>query len=239
MTPLITKAVTFFPQLAADYKWFDKSDLDNGVMHTHSENMEAIKNPLPFSKCAIAGIDLEGQTYAVLISQEGSLWRIHGANTLATHDNKRVQVDPVFCINPMEPDTSNGITFLFDDPRFNDHAKAKEVAVISVLVIATFLRNLHAQRIATVYTPIPSKNHAKRMRQFKPPLLSWHTVMIEPQKEKAPSLGGTHASPRLHDVRGHWVTRGDKRFWRKPHQRGDATKGIVFHDYKMTEERRT
>lgn len=236
MTPLITKAISFFPTLAADYKWFDIADIDHGVVHQHSENMEVIKNPLPFEKCAIAGIDLDGQTFAVLVSQEDSMYLIHGANTMAEHDNLRVQIDPVFRINPMEESTDDGISIFYEDKRFADNPIANQVSTISIVIIATFLRNLHNQRVNTVYTPIPSKNHAKRIRQRKPPLFSWHTVVIEPPKEPSSNQGGTHASPRLHDVRGHWVNRNGKRFWRKAHQRGDASLGVVFHDYKFKGE---
>lgn len=240
MTPLITKAVTFFPDLAADYRWFDVADMDNGRNTVHEENMYWIKQPLPFPKCAIAGIDMDGQTYAVLISQEqDGKWLIKAANTLKEHGNRLGQTDPVFRIDPMEEDVSDGITIFFEDSRVykNKTNLAIEVSTISIVVIATFLRNLNNEKISTAYTPILSKNHAKRLRQKKLPMFDWHTVVIEPRKEKSESLGGTHASPRLHEVRGHWVTRNDKRFWRKPHKRGDATKGVVFHDYKLKGER--
>ena len=242
MTPLITKAITFFPEMAADYKWFDIADIDHGVMYTHKENMERIKNPLPFDKCAIAGIDLDGQTFAVLVSREDDKLLVYGANTLANTNNLRIQIDPVFRMNPMEENTDDGITIFYEDKRVykNKTNTAKQVTNISIVVICTFLKNLYEQKINTVYTPVPSKNHAKRIRQGKLPLFDWHTVVIEPPKPATPHQGGTHASPRLHDVRGHWVTRSNgKRFWRKPHQRGDASLGIVFHDYKIKEEKRS
>ena len=236
MTPLITKAVTFFPDLAADYQWFDIADLDHGVVFTHKENLEALKHPLPFPKCGVAGVDMDGQTYGLLISQEGHMLMVHGANTVAAYNNQRIQKDAVFRFDPLDEDPE-GITIFFDDKRIYQDKRvldhAHEVSVISMVVIATFLRNLNKQAITALYTPIPSKNHAKRLRQGKKPMFDWHTVVIEPRKEKNESLGGTHSSPRLHEVRGHWVHRNNKRFWRKPHQRGDVTKGIVFHDYKM------
>lgn len=238
MTPLILKAVNFFPELAADYKWFDIADVDHGIMYTHQENMDGIKNPLPFDKCAIAGIDLDGQTYAVLVSRQADgMLLVHGANTLANTNNLQIQIDPVFRIDPMEETAvEDGITILYEDKRFEDNERAKQVTTISVVIINTFLRSLDRQLIREVYTPIPSKNHAKRIRQGKKPLFDWHTVTIEPPKPKAEAQGGTHASPRLHDVRGHWVKRGDKRYWRKAHQRGDASLGVVFHDYKLKEK---
>jgi hypothetical protein len=38
---------------------------------------------------------------------------------------------------------------------------------------------------------------------------------------------GTRRGPRLHHVRGHLVRRGNELFWRVPHLRGSARKGIV------------
>lgn len=236
MTPLITATVKFFPDIAADYKWFDVADTDNGRMTAHEENMYWIRQPLPFPKCAIAGIDMDGQTYAVLISEEqDGKWLIKAANTLKEYDNRLGQTDPVFRIDPLEEDISDGITIFFEDKRVykNKTNLAIEVSTISIVVIATFLRNLNNEKIFTAYTPVPSKNHAKRIRQKKPPLFDWHTVVLGPRSQKNESLGGSHASPRLHDVRGHWVVRGSKRFWRKPHKRGDASKGVVFKDYKV------
>jgi hypothetical protein len=237
MTPLILKAVNFFPELAADYKWFDVADIDHGVVYPHKENMDTIKNPMPFEKCAIAGIDLDGQTYAVLVSQEADgMLLIKGANTMAKYNNLQIQIDPVFRIDPMEEGTDDGITIHFEDKRYEGNDLVWELSTISIVVLAIFLRSLDRQLISEVYTPIPSKNHAKRLRQRKLPLFDWHTVTIEPPKPKAEAQGGTHASPRLHDVRGHWVKRGDKRYWRKAHQRGDASLGVVFHDYKLKGE---
>ncbi len=237
MTPLINKAVTFFPALAADYKWFDIADIDHNVVYTHQENMEGLRKPMPFEKCAIAGIDLDGQTYAVLVSQEDGMLLVHGANTLANTNNLQIQIDPVFRMDPMEENADkDGITIFYEDKRFEKNERAQQVTNISIVVINTFLRSLDRQLVTEVYTPIKRSNHTKRLRQRKLPLFDWHTVLIEPPKPKAEAQGGTHASPRLHDVRGHWVNRNGKRFWRKAHQRGDASLGVVFHDYKLKEE---
>ena len=62
------------------------------------------------------------------------------------------------------------------------------------------------------------------------------TGKIEPPKPKGESQGGTHASPRLHDRRGHWRnTRSGKRVWVKQCKVGDPSKGSVFHDYRFTQ----
>jgi len=68
----------------------------------------------------------------------------------------------------------------------------------------------------------------------KPPLFDWHTVKIEPSKPKSAHQGGTHATPRLHDRRGH-IRRlpNGKTCWVKPCKVGDASKGVVFKDYEV------
>lgn len=46
---------------------------------------------------------------------------------------------------------------------------------------------------------------------------------------------GAEGTRRLHEVRGHWCvskTTG-KRWWRKSHKRGDASLGVINHDYEL------
>jgi hypothetical protein len=77
----------------------------------------------------------------------------------------------------------------------------------------------------------------KRKAKGKSPLLyDWHTVIIEPQNTKNDYQGGTHASPRRHQARGHWRTYASgKRGWVKECWRGDANKGTIFKDYQIKE----
>ena len=74
----------------------------------------------------------------------------------------------------------------------------------------------------------------RKMAQGKIPTYDWTTVYIEPAKPRADSKGGTHASPRQHDRRGHLRRlRSGKNVWVKAHKVGDASKGIVWHDYEV------
>lgn len=76
---------------------------------------------------------------------------------------------------------------------------------------------------------------SKRLQaKGKAPLYSWHTVKVEPPKPKQEHQGGTHASPRLHDRRGHLRRlKNGKTCWVKPCKVGDASKGAVFKDYEV------
>lgn len=78
------------------------------------------------------------------------------------------------------------------------------------------------------YLPQPRKSLINSKRAAKglgPVLFDWHTVTIEPPKPKAQSQGGTHASPRLHDRRGHW----------RRYPSGKV--GWVFKDYRIKDAR--
>lgn len=74
----------------------------------------------------------------------------------------------------------------------------------------------------------------RKISQGKKPSYEWRTVFIEPAKTKSESKGGTHASPRLHDRRGHLRRlRTGKNVWVRACKVGNAANGTVFHDYEV------
>lgn len=74
----------------------------------------------------------------------------------------------------------------------------------------------------------------RKITAGKKPSYEWKTVFIEPKQFRQEPKGGTHASPRLHDRRGHLRRlKSGKNVWVKAHKVGDATKGVVFHDYEI------
>lgn len=78
----------------------------------------------------------------------------------------------------------------------------------------------------------PTFTNQRKIKQSKMPTYDWITVIVEPAKPKNEYQGGTHASPRLHDRRGHLRRlKTGKTCWVKAHKVGDITKGVVFHDY--------
>lgn len=85
------------------------------------------------------------------------------------------------------------------------------------------------------HKPAHAGNNAKRIRKGKTPLYEWTTVELERKAPELPAApkGGTHASPRLHQRRGHWViSKLGKKFWRSETVVGKPENGMVFHDYK-------
>lgn len=79
-----------------------------------------------------------------------------------------------------------------------------------------------------------SLTNKRRIAKGKPPLIyDWHTVKLEPNGPVSDPQGGTHATPRRHQCRGHWRNcKSGKRVWVKDCWRGDASKGTIFKDYK-------
>jgi len=74
----------------------------------------------------------------------------------------------------------------------------------------------------------------RKIAQGKTPTYDWHTVTIGLTHQKQEHQGGTHASPRLHDRRGHLRhLHTGKNVWVKSCKVGNAELGNVFHDYKI------
>jgi hypothetical protein len=71
----------------------------------------------------------------------------------------------------------------------------------------------------------------KRQIHGRPPLLDHIEVRASLDAVQAADASAAEAagrqSPRLHHVRGHLVRREDRVFWRVPHLRGSAARGMV------------
>lgn len=93
-----------------------------------------------------------------------------------------------------------------------------------------------AQQSIPVYQPYvrPTILNQRKIAKGKPPKYEWKTVYLEPIKPRSEPKGGTHASPRLHDRRGHLRRlRNGRSVWVRPCKVGDASKGAVWHDYAI------
>jgi hypothetical protein len=94
-----------------------------------------------------------------------------------------------------------------------------------------------ARRCEAYIPSVPQTfTNRRKIAQGKIPSYDWRTVVIEPTAPRRDSLGGTHASPRLHDRRGHLRRlKSGKNVWVKPCKVGDPSKGVVWHDYAIRE----
>lgn len=100
-------------------------------------------------------------------------------------------------------------------------------------VMSCLVKCINEKTLAFAPNGDRAKN-AKRIAKGKKPMYEWRTVEIKPPAPKSTSLGGTHASPRQHDRRGHWRQyKSGKRVWVRNAKVGKASNGTVFHDYKV------
>jgi hypothetical protein len=110
------------------------------------------------------------------------------------------------------------------------HGSVAAVAGDAPLILA-FLLLLTAQG-ATRSVPVSrAAINRKRLSQGRPPLLDHIEVRASldavPATEPVGLERESRHSPRLHHVRGHLVRREDRVFWRVPHLRGSAVRGMI------------
>ena len=80
----------------------------------------------------------------------------------------------------------------------------------------------------------------KAMRNNMLPTWEYRLVEIDPTyKEPRPHQGGTHASPRQHERRGHYRHyKSGKVVWVEAHTVGDPTRGYIKHSYTTVGEKK-
>ena len=225
MTPLIREMVALAPDMAEQMHWFDCGTAPEGVL----VNLDAVNdNPLPYDQCAVCGIIDDGGKWLILLRQVDQVvsvaaWHLH-AKSYSKH--------PGFTY--IRTGEGLRITSIDENPQGTEAARGVLAA------IGRWLMSLTPQTQAYRAKERPSFINSKRRAKGKPPaLFDWHTVVITPPLEPGPPKGGTHASPRLHDRRGHWRKHpSGKTIWVKPCKVGDATKGVIFKDYKIEGEER-
>jgi hypothetical protein len=248
MTPLIAEMIAPISDKADEWTWFDidgvwRSSIDEYV---EKETFKGLLNPLPFRRCAIVAENKYNEKFSLLVSEAKAInvpsplkegQRVLAVAGFKLGTDKKAYALPLFSFDPFTyNEDRKRMSIHFDNPEYGKNENIVVGARYALMTISFWLELLNEEKM-TVYTPTKKANHAKRIRQGKKPLFDWHTVVLEPRSaQQSEALGGTHSSPRLHDVRGHWVVRNNKRFWRKPHKRGDASLGVVFKDYKLKGE---
>jgi hypothetical protein len=89
------------------------------------------------------------------------------------------------------------------------------------------------RRIAETNYEVKAYTAAKAAQKnaAKKPLYDWNTVTISAKSLRGESKGGTHASPRPHDRRGHYRTlKSGKQVWVRNMRVGKGD-GFIFKDY--------
>jgi hypothetical protein len=233
MTPLVRELFSAVP--VVDGIWFDVGKLPDKL----EIKIPVLRgNPLPFEHCLIVGRDAVGNKFLVVASQ-----------VLDADPYSHAPQDPAILLI--------GYTLFSDSwqrtPLFaavieqegwrigdlKDEEKVDQKMAYQVVAITShFLDRLNEQVLG--YHPTLKQNsltNRRLLHKGKPPsVFTWTTVIVEPcQALKQPAKGGTHASPREHDRRGHWRTLPDRRqVWVRPCKVGDPELGRSDHDYRFT-----
>ena len=219
MTPLIQEMVAFNPEKAVDHHWFDMSPAYRAEQNISGE---VLSRPLPFPDVALV-CAYEGKKALIFVTRSGSLTGVAGLQW----DNRKTYDIPGFFFLVDD----EGIKVKHKDGTPFDYRTSYATGVLAF--IAAFLESIELEP-ATGYQPIKRANWEKKVRQGKVPTYDWTTVVIEPSKPKGDSQGGTHASPRWHERRGHWRNmKSGKKVWVKNCEVGDKSLGAVFKDYKL------
>ena len=220
MTPLIQEMVNLSPEVAIDFHWFDMS---NSCREKVSVDVDVMSIPMPFPKTAIVRLQDDGIKVLALITQEKDVTMV-ASWLLGSKGYKKIK--------PFTYVVRDGqVLVAHEDGSKFDYKTSDATGLIAM--IASFTLELQKEAI-TAYEPTKRANHEKKIRQGKMPTYDWKTILIEPPKPKGPDQGGTHASPRWHERRGHWRTvKSGKKVWVKNCEVGDKSKGAVFHDYQI------
>jgi hypothetical protein len=120
----------------------------------------------------------------------------------------------------------------------DEDARLSEQEAASLLaMVAAWYRHLAAGSQSDQPYVKPTFTNQRKIAAGKPPTYDWHTVKIgaaSVTRTTAQACGGTHASPREHDRRGHLRRlRSGKNVWVRPCKVGSPERGAVFKDYQV------
>lgn len=221
MTPLVKEFIKACSTLDYDpiqLQWFDVSEAIKANANVNPKNY--LLNPAPYKHMALVG-GFSNMKVLLILLVDPAATLVHGF--AITPESYRTLGSFLFAEHEGVPKTGP----LDMPPEPQDQA-------MMVKIIAAFYASL--DKPIQSYSPTPHKANASRAKRGLKPLYDWHTVVIEPPKPKQEHQGGTHASPRRHQARGHWRNcKSGKRVWVKECWRGDASKGTVFKDYEIKE----
>lgn len=224
MTPLIKEFVRLADD-ADNRMWFDIGQTPDSTFDFQVDGEHLTH--LPFQRMAVCGLDAGGHKFLLyLMAGTGSV----AVAGFVLWTNKKLEP-----INPFAyVDTPEGVRLM--PPENAEHKLKKEDCVAAMAIVGYMLDSLDSG--GTAYQPTVKANsptNQRRIANGKPALIyDWRTVVVEPRQVKSDPMGGTHASPRLHDRRGHWrVLPSGRKTWVRNCKVGNASNGTVFHDYKV------
>jgi hypothetical protein len=231
MTPLIRETVSWVTKSGMDpteLNWFDISALT-------VEQLQVKADPLmncrpPFNRCFVVsrGPSKSHASYDIM------------AIVVGDDPHEGIVVDVWKGPTNVMPRKIPTMLYTIQDekvmygPTEQEDQISEEDAKFVLGVLIKWYYSMMSEKTAYQPTIKPTFTNRRKIAEGKPPSYVWNTVVIDGRTIKCEHRGGTHASPRLHDRRGHLrrLPNG-KNCWVKPCKVGDASKGVVFKDYQI------
>ena len=225
MTPLVQRMAKITPD-AHKFMWFDIGH----IPYTEVEftlNGEVLSH-MPFECTAVCGTDADGWQFVLTLFGSGDSVAVGG---WALGDGQKHLLTPFAFLNQ-----DGGVRLV---PSRGAPLPPRDKCLRSLAIIDHFARSL--SRPSEAYGAAPEQTFINRVRMKKGKAAlsyEWRTVKVEPPAPKTEPRGGTHASPRLHDRRGHWRVRNGRKHWVRACVVGDPDKGVVEKDYRIDHARK-
>lgn len=223
MTPLITRMVRLAPDPELAH-WFDMGDT---TQRPPGHVPDADMFRLPYPICCIVGTQGNGTAFVLRLQISDTAESMSVTGVFDWNNGQgQFGFDPLLLVL-----TEHGIQASTPEGSPPHDENYKPV----LQQIEDFLLSLKSEQTAYIPKAKPSLINSKRAAKGKgPALFDWHTVVITPTQASSTPQGGTHASPRAHDRRGHWRKHpSGKHVWVKSCRVGDASLGVVFKDYEV------
>lgn len=210
-----------------EVQWFDVSSAYSGENKVNIKYLATHRPPFEKSLVLYGGASKNHPYYEVMMFVAG------------TDPEEGIVVD-ISKGTPGKYITFAPLVYAIDDgeikygPADENHEVPQDVAELMLSLVAMWFSSMDTG--CNTYKPEVAKTftNQRKISQGKAPTYDWKTVFIKASAERSESKGGTHASPRLHDRRGHLRRlRNGKNVWIKAHKVGRAELGSVFHDYKI------
>ena len=231
MTPLIQSVVRLYAEAGQDptgLQWFDATGCFSDMQEVDQDPLHTMRPP--FGSCMVCW---EGKTTKYAYQRVQML-------TAGDDPEQGIFISVSRFPYGTQPKASPTLLYKIDGEQIkygpidaNETIDSREAQMI-LGFMASWLSSLSRRVESYAPTVKPTFTNKRKIAKGKVPTYEWRTVVIEPAQSKREHQGGTHASPKQHDRRGHLRRlRSGKNVWVSPCKVGDASKGIVFHDYKL------
>jgi hypothetical protein len=248
MNPNIANMLSVIPFSPVKHIWFDFSGMDKAHdnlierfgekrLADFAQNELVERFPLPFERIAIVIPTTNKKNIPITLERVGNKMTFEfwadgldeAASTVALEGTIK---DMYVFFHPK-------FEKLIQQAQIHDYCEQHQMLINMVMwgLVAISL-NMVPPENSRGYKCVANPKNLQRIKRGKKPLFEWQTIVIE-RKVSALSVGsgGTHASPKPHDRRGHQrrLKNGTTIYIRPTtiNRHKIKTEGFVHHDYRV------